>query len=114
MKVDVRHFDDVIIVDLDGRLVGGVGDELLRDIINELLAEGWKKIILNLKAVTVMDSSGIGELVAGWKLTHRFDGELKLLRPRPQIERTLKLTQILPLLEVFDEDEVAVASFGSS
>jgi anti-sigma B factor antagonist len=114
MKVDVRHFDDVIIVDLDGRLVGGVGDELLRDIINELLAEGWKKIVLNLKAVTVMDSSGIGELVAGWKLTHRFDGELKLLRPRPQIERTLKLTQILPLLEVYDEDEAAVNSFAAS
>ena len=56
MKVDVRHFDDVIIVDLEGRLVGGVGDELLRDVVNELLAEGWKKIVLNLKAVTVLDS----------------------------------------------------------
>ncbi len=111
MKVDVRHFDDVIIVDLDGRLVGGVGDELLREVVNELLAEGWKKIVVNLKAVTVLDSSGIGELVAGWKLAHRFDAELKLLRPRPQIERTLKLTQILPLLEVYDEDEPAVASF---
>jgi len=111
MKVDVRHFDDVIIVDLDGRLVGGVGDELLRDIVNELLAEGWKKIVINLKAVTVLDSSGIGELVAGWKLAHRFDAELKLLRPRPQIERTLKLTRMLPLLEVYDEDEAAVASF---
>ena len=114
MKVDVRHFDDVIIVDLEGRLVGGVGDELLRDVVNELLAEGWKKIVLNLKAVTVLDSSGIGELVAGWKLSHRFDAELKLLRPQPQIERTLKLTQILPLIEVFDEDEAAVASFQTA
>ena len=111
MKVDVRHFDDVIIVDLEGRLVGGVGDELLREIVNELLAEGWKKIVINLKKVSVLDSSGIGELVAGWKLAHRFEAELKLLRPRPQIERTLKLTQILPLLEVFDEDSEAVASF---
>ena len=114
MKVDVRHFDDVIIVDLDGRLVGGVGDELLREVVNELLAEGWKKIVLNLKAVTVLDSSGIGELVAGWKLAHRFDAEVKLLRPRPQIERTLKMTQILPLLEVFDEDQGAVNSFQTA
>ena len=63
MKVDVRHFDDVIIVDLEGRLVGGVGDELLREVVNELLAEGWKKIVINLKAVSLLDSSGIGELV---------------------------------------------------
>ena len=39
MKVDVRHADDVIIVDLEGRLVMGVGDELLRDVINQLVAE---------------------------------------------------------------------------
>ena len=35
--------DDVIIVDLEGRLVMGVGDELLRDVMNELVAEGWTK-----------------------------------------------------------------------
>ncbi len=78
MKVDVRHLDDVIIVDLEGRLVMGVGDELLRDVINELVAEEWKKIVLNLRKVTIMDSSGIGELVSGWKLGRRFgaDGEV--------------------------------------
>ena len=51
MKVDVRHVGDVIIVDLEGRLVMGVGDELLRDVMNELVAEDWKKILLNLRPV---------------------------------------------------------------
>ena len=111
MKVDVRHLDDVIIVDLEGRLVMGVGDELLRDVINELVAEDWKKIVLNLRLVTIMDSSGIGELVSGWKLGRRFGATVKLLRPAPQVERTLKLTQLLPLLEVYDDEAEAVASF---
>ena len=114
MKVDVRHVDDVIIVDFEGRLVIGVGDEILRDVVNELLAEDWKKILLNLRKVTIMDSSGLGELVSSWKLAHRFGAEIKLLRPRPQVERTLKVTQILPLLEVYDEEESAVASFSPS
>ncbi len=111
MKVDVRHVDDVIIVDLAGRLVLGVGDELLRDVMNELLAEEWKKIVLNLRKVTIMDSSGIGEVVAGWKLARRFGASVKLLRPGPQIQRTLRLTQLLPLLEVYDSEDEAVASF---
>ncbi len=111
MKVDVRHADDVIIVDLEGRLVMGVGDELLRDVINELVAEDWKKILLNLRRVTIIDSSGIGEVVSGWKLARRFGASVKLLRPAPQVERTLKLTQLLPLLEVYDEETEAVASF---
>ena len=111
MKVDVRHVEDVIIVDLEGRLVLGVGDELLREVINELLAEDWKKILLNLREVRIIDSSGIGEVVASWKLAERFGATIKLLRPGPHIQRTLRLTQLLPLLEVFDDEAVAVASF---
>ena len=89
----------------------GVGDELLRDVINELLAEDWKKILLNLREVTIMDSSGIGEVVSGWKLAQRFGAQVKLLRPGPHIQRTLTLTQLLPLLEVFDDEDSAVQSF---
>lgn len=114
MKVDVRHVDDVIIVDLEGRLVMGVGDELLRDVMNELVAEDWKKILLNLREVTIIDSSGMAEVVSGWKLGRRFGASVKLLRPAPQVERTLKLTQLLPLLEVFDDEAAAVASFQAS
>ena len=112
MKVDVRHVDDVIIVDLEGRLVMGVGDELLRDVMNEIVAEGWTKIVLNLRQVSIMDSSGIGEVVSSWKLAQRFGGGVKLLRPAPSVKRTLKLTPLLPLLEVFEDEDEAVASFG--
>lgn len=111
MNVDVRHVDDVIIVDLDGRLVMGVGDELLRDVVNELLAENWKKILLNLRQVSIMDSSGIGEVVSSWKLAQRFGAQVKLLRLGAQVQRTLRLTQLLPLLEVFENEADAVASF---
>jgi anti-sigma B factor antagonist len=114
MKVNVRNANDVIIVDLDGRLVLGVGDEILRDVVNELLAEEWKKIVLNLRKVTIMDSSGIGEVVASWKVAKRFGASLKLMRPAPQVQRTLRLTQILPLLEVYDSEEEAVASFQTN
>ena len=112
MKVDVRHVDDVIIVDLDGRLVMGVGDELLREVINELLAEDWKKIVLNLRKVAIMDSSGMGEIVSSWKVAKKFGAAVKLLRPAEPIIRTLRLTQIMPLLEVFDDEDEAVASFA--
>ena len=111
MKVDVRQVDDVIIVDLEGRLVLGVGDEILRDVINELLAEDWKKILLNLREIRIMDSSGIGEVVSSWKLAKRFGASVKLLRPGPHIQRTLRLTQLLPLLEVYDDEDEAVSSF---
>ena len=58
MHVEVRRADDVVIVDLSGKLTAGLGDQILRDTIDELLAESWKKILLNLSQVSFMDSAG--------------------------------------------------------
>ncbi len=111
MRVDVRQAEDVIIVDLTGRLVSGTGDQLLREIMNELLAGNWTKILLNLSEVTKIDSAGIGELVASIKLAKRFDSRVKLLHVRGQIRDILELSQILPLLEVYESEQDAIAAF---
>jgi anti-sigma B factor antagonist len=114
MHVDVHHRGDVIILDLNGDLVLGDGDVVLRASVDELLAEGWRKILINLSRVHRMDSSGIGELVASWKLAGRFDARLKVLRPGDRVKHTLHLTQILPVLEVFEDEHAAIASFTAA
>jgi len=114
MHADVRRADDVVIVDLQGDLVAEDGEELLRQIIDELVAEGWRKILLNLASVTRMDSSGVGELAASWKLANEFGASIKLLRPGDRVKYTLHVSQILPLLEVFEDETEAVASFAAA
>lgn len=111
MRVDVREAGRVIIVDLRGRLVAGTGDELLRDVINELLAEGWKQILLNLTEVEKIDSNGVGELVAGRKLARRFGSTLRLLVVPGRVHQVLEMGHILPVFRVFDNESEAVASF---
>ncbi len=114
MNADVRHADDVVIVDLRGDLVAEDGEELLREVVDELVAEGWRKILLNLAKIKRMDSGGVGELVASWKLANEFGARIKLLRPGDRVKHTLHLSQILPLLEVFEDEPQAVASFASA
>ena len=65
MHVETRKHGQVVILDLKGKLTVGLGDQILRESIDELLAEGWKKILLNLSEVNFLDSAGLGELVAG-------------------------------------------------
>jgi anti-sigma B factor antagonist len=113
MHVHVHHHGDVIVLDLKGDLVLGDGDEMLRASANEILAEGWRNILINLSQVNRMDSSGIGELVASWKLAARFDAKLKVLRPGDRVKHTMHLTQILPVLEVFEDEHAALASFAA-
>jgi anti-sigma B factor antagonist len=111
MHVDVRNADDIIIVDLEGRLVAGDGDELLHDVINDLLAGDWKKILINLSEVPAIDSSGMGELVASQKIARRFGATVKLLQMQSRVQQALRLSQILPLFEIFEEEQDALAAF---
>jgi len=114
MRTGVRHADDVVIVDFRGDLVEEDGEELLREVVDELVSEGWRKILLNLAKVKRLDSSGVGELVASWKLANEFGASVKLLRPGDRVKYTLHLSQILPLLEVFEDEATAVRSFASA
>ncbi len=111
MRVDVRQAEDVIIVDLNGRLVSGTGDQLLREVMNEVLAQSWTKIVLNLSEVNKIDSAGIGELVASIKMAERFGSKVKLLHVRGQIRDILELSQILPLLEIYESEPSAIEAF---
>lgn len=112
MRVDARKKNDIIIVDLTGNLVVGDGDELLGEVMTEVLAEGWKKIVLNLSRVQRLDSSGIGELVACWKQAGKMGATVKLVRLGDRVRHTLHLSQVLPLLEVHEQEADALASFS--
>src|SRR5437773_9045654 len=59
-----REVDGVSVVALDGRIVLGEESNALREKVKGLIAEGKKKIVLNMDNVTFIDSAGLGTLVA--------------------------------------------------
>lgn len=113
MHVEVRKKADVVVADLTGRLIEGVGVDILREVMNELLAEGWKKILLNLSGVQVVDSAGIGELVASHKLCHTFGAQLRLLRLPKRVKETLHLAALLPVFHVFEDEKDALLDLAA-
>ena len=114
MNVDLRKEEDVVIVDFDGSLVVGVADEIVSNVVTELLADGYLKILLNLSKVDYVDSSGLGDVVQSYKMAERGGGAIKLLRPQDRVRRTLHLSNLLPLFEVFESEEDALQSFRQS
>ncbi|HVT43843.1 MAG TPA: STAS domain-containing protein [Thermoanaerobaculia bacterium] len=114
MKIDARKADDVVIVDFGGRLVAGDAVEALAEVVNELLAEGWKKILLNLSGVDFIDSIGLGELVQSYKIAQRFGAAVHLLQPQDRVRKTLSLTRLLPLFPVHESEEEALAHLAAA
>ena len=112
MHVEIRKTGDVVIVDLSGKLTSGLGDQILRDTLDELLAENWKKILLNLSGISFMDSAGVGELVAGLRTAKRLGARLKLLNASQRVQSTLYISKLLPIFELYNEEREALAQFG--
>jgi anti-sigma B factor antagonist len=114
-----RRQGDVTILDLSGRIsVGeavafGPGSGLiLGDVIRELAKKGQKRILLNLNDVRYIDSSGIGDLVRSVTGLRREGGDLKLLSPAPMVREVLRITRLDKMLEIKDDELLAVQSFS--
>lgn len=114
MNISVRKEKDVAIVDFEGRLAVGVGDTVLPDLINELLEDGVKKILLNLSGMEYIDSNGLGELVQSLKTSKRYGASLRLLKPQDRVAKTLRLTNLLPMFSVYESESEALKEFASA
>lgn len=114
MKIEAHTEGDVRILALDGRLIAGTGDVVLRDAMNRVVAEGWTKVLLDLSRIKRIDSAGIGELMASRKLAQRFGSEIRLLNVEGQVHHILEMGQLLPLFTIYSDQETAVAEFSSA
>lgn len=112
MHVELRKSGDVVIVDLEGKLTLDLGDQILRDTIDELLAESWKKILLNLSKVSFIDSAGVGELVSGLRTAKRFGASVRLLSVSERVQSTLFIARLLPIFELYSDETEALARFA--
>jgi len=99
-------------VDLNGKLTAGLGDQILRDTVDALVADRWRKIVLNLSAVSFMDSAGVGELVAGLRRARKDGASLKLLNANERVHSTLYIAKLLPIFEIYSSEKEALESFS--
>jgi len=111
LEVTERQAGDVTILDMSGSVRMGAGSIELRNAIRGLVDGGKKKILLNLRAVKNIDSSGIGELIANYTTVSRDGGQLKLLNLTEKIQNLLVITKLLTVFDAYDNEAEALNSF---
>ncbi|MGB2603085.1 MAG: STAS domain-containing protein [Candidatus Sulfotelmatobacter sp.] len=98
-------------VDVNGRITLGDETGQLRDTIRSLIAEGKKKIVLNLAQVDYIDSSGVGELVSSYTAVRNAGGDLKLLSLTKKVHDVLNVTKLYTVFDIKEDEFNAVKSF---
>jgi len=111
LRIDSREVSHVTILDIQGRIVLGDEIDLLRDAVRKLIADGKKKIILNLAQLDYIDSSGVGELVGAFTTVRNAGGELKLLNLTQKVHDILYVTKLYTVFDIRDDEFTAVKSF---
>lgn len=111
MDIAVRSQAGVKVMKLRGRLTLGEAVDRMRQTFDDLLNAGETRFLVDLGEVSMVDSSGIGALVRCLTSAKQRSGSLKLLKPSKFAVQTLRMTGLLSLFEVFEDENDAVSSF---
>jgi anti-anti-sigma factor len=113
LDISFREFDDVTILDLWGKsTISGGESELLSSHLRELVAKGVRKLLLNIRNLSQVDSSGVSIIIETYASLRRHGGDLKLLRPGGQVLQVLNVFRLLDIIPSFEDEAQALASFG--
>src|SRR5262245_8600388 len=112
LEIKTRAVDEVTVLDLSGNLVSGLGLESLRPRIDQLVAEQRLNVLLNAKEVSVIDSAGVGDLVASFTLLKKRGGSLKVASPSKIVREVLQIARLPTIIGVYDTEEEALKSFA--
>jgi anti-sigma B factor antagonist len=110
-KATLREIGPVTIIDLSGIFMLGESSAVLRKAILDLIGKRQRKIILNFRDVSSIDSAGVGELVAAYTEIRHIEGRVRLLNPPKKVCEMLELTQLSRVFQVYADEPSALRSF---
>lgn len=111
MNIKTRKEEGVVILSLEGKLTIGEGDVKLREEVRDALDDGAKKILLNLKNVRTMDSSGLGELIRCNVTSQNKQAVIRLVHVEDKVQEVLEMTRLIGVFDTFENEIDAIASF---
>lgn len=111
LYIKERQVGDVTVLDLKGRVRVGGATVSLHRAFRSLIQEEKFLILLNLAGVTHIDSSGLGELISSHITVFNKGGEIKLVQLTETLRELLKVTKLLTIFDVYENETDALAGF---
>lgn len=111
MKIKQETVSNVFVIRLSGQLMGGPDADAVRETVLSALSEGFKNIVVDLKDVSWVNSTGLGVLISSHITVTQNGGHLRLMRVSRRIESIFTVTRLDTVFLILDNEEEALASF---
>ena len=115
MKISSKTKDQIMILDIHGRVVGDASLDMRRSIngwLAEMSEDQKPKVILNLSKVSMMDSSGLGVLVSSYTSVQKKGGRLALAGLGKGLQNLIAITKLTRVFDVYENEDEALKSFA--
>jgi len=112
LKISEKAQDDVMVLNLSGKIMGGDDHETFHSEIKTLISEGYVDVVLNMNKVNWINSTGLGVLVSGYHTLKKNGGQMKICTVSDRIDNILNVTQLKLVFETYDSEADAIASFA--
>jgi anti-sigma B factor antagonist len=111
MKLTTHDIGGVSVLTLDGAILGGPDAAEINSTLHKLIDAKKKKVVIDLGAVSLMNSSGLGILIGGVTTMRNAGGDLKLAAASPKVMNLLTITKLVNVFEIYDTVKKAVGSY---
>jgi anti-sigma B factor antagonist len=111
MTIKEKMHGPVAVLSLKGNLMGEPDTENFREKVRSLLQEGFSKIVVDMKGVRWISSTGLGTLIAALTSVKNKNGELRLACITEKVESLFVITQLVKVFKTYETVDRALASF---
>ena len=110
MQISARQSDGGVILDLSGDIDLAHSPQMRKALLGEIKEKKVRKVLLNLKNVRYIDSSGIASLVEGLKASRDTGSRLILFSLSTNVREVMKLSRLQTVFEIFEDEQQALDS----
>jgi anti-sigma B factor antagonist len=111
MTIKETMHGNIALLALKGNLSGEPETVQLREKVQSLLEEGFSKVVIDMKGVRWVNSTGLGTLIAVLTSIKNKGGDLRLASITEKVESLFIITQLVKVFKTYETAERAVASF---
>ena len=111
MELKKNKVDYVIVIYLSGRLDVHLSAEIEKEINATIQSEPDCHLLLNLKDVEYMSSSGLRIFVSTMRVLKESNRKLKLCNMNNAVKKIFEVVELMDMFEIFDDENEAIQSF---
>lgn len=110
MNLKFDKIEDKLIVSLIGELDHHNAEEVRVKIDDRIDRDNIKKVILNFKGVSFMDSSGIGVVIGRYKKVQSKDGKICVAQISRAADKVFEISGMYKIIDLYEDIEEAIVN----